>query len=238
MNIYTDKTAGNKSMANTNRPTKTQNGVQSPFQLADNSKQTKQLKSYQTMADNFTSQTVQRKENTEKETAQRMEEEEPLQGKFETTQRMEEEEEPLQGKFETAQRVEEEELLQGQFETAQRKESHTTTAQLVSPKPNNTGLPDNLKSGMESLSGMNLDHVKTHYNSPKPATVQAHAYAQGSDIHLAAGQEQHLPHELAHVVQQAQGRVQATTAVNGMPVNDNAGLENEADVMGAQALRN
>ena len=29
---------------------------------------------------------------------------------------------------------------------------------------NNTGLPDNLKSGMENLSGMSLDHVNVHYN--------------------------------------------------------------------------
>ncbi len=102
---------------------------------------------------------------------------------------------------------------------------------------NNTGLPDNLKSGMENLSGMSLDHVKVHYNSPKPAAVQAHAYAQGSNIHLASGQEKHLPHELGHVVQQAQGRVKPTTSVNGMAVNDNPGLEAEADVMGAKALR-
>ncbi|PCI96277.1 MAG: hypothetical protein COB15_10935 [Flavobacteriales bacterium] len=103
-------------------------------------------------------------------------------------------------------------------------------------KKNNTGLPDNLKSGMENLSGMSLDHVKVHYNSSKPAAVQAHAYAQGSNIHLASGQEKHLPHELGHVVQQAQGRVKPTTSVNGMAVNDNAGLESEADVMGAKAL--
>ncbi len=102
---------------------------------------------------------------------------------------------------------------------------------------NNTGLPDNLKSGMENLSGMSLDHVNVHYNSPKPAAVQAHAYAQGSDIHLASGQEQHLPHELGHVVQQAQGRVQATTSVGGMAVNDNDGLEHEATAMGNKALQ-
>jgi hypothetical protein len=101
---------------------------------------------------------------------------------------------------------------------------------------NNTGLPDNLKSGMENLSGMSLDHVKVHYNSAKPAAVQAHAYAQGSDIHLGSGQEKHLPHELGHVVQQAQGRVKPTTSIGGMAVNDNAGLESEADVMGAKAL--
>ncbi len=102
---------------------------------------------------------------------------------------------------------------------------------------NNTGLPDNLKSGMENLSGMSLDHVNVHYNSARPVAVQAHAYAQGSDIHLASGQEKHLPHELGHVVQQAQGRVQATTSVGGMAVNDNNGLENEATAMGEKALQ-
>ncbi|MCL1123355.1 eCIS core domain-containing protein [Shewanella surugensis] len=102
---------------------------------------------------------------------------------------------------------------------------------------NNTGLPDNLKSGMESLSGINLNHVKVHYNSAKPAAVQAHAYAQGHEIHLGAGQEKHLPHELGHVVQQAQGRVNLTSTVGGMAINDNAGLEKEADVLGAKALQ-
>lgn len=108
---------------------------------------------------------------------------------------------------------------------------------VLQQKPNNTGLPDNLKSGMENLSGMSLDHVKVHYNSPKPAAVQAHAYAQGSNIHLAKGQEKHLGHELGHVVQQAQGRVKPTTQVNGVSVNDNPALEREADQLGAEALK-
>lgn len=100
---------------------------------------------------------------------------------------------------------------------------------------NKTGLPNNLKQGMESLSGLALDHVNVHYNSPKPAAIQAHAYAQGNDIHLAPGQEKHLPHELGHVVQQAQGRVKATANVNGLAVNDNDGLESEATRMGERA---
>jgi hypothetical protein len=105
-------------------------------------------------------------------------------------------------------------------------------------KANQTGLPDNLKSGMESLSGMNLDHVKVHYNSSKPATVQAHAYAQGSDIHLASGQEKHLPHELGHVVQQMQGRVKPTKQLKGKTqINDDPALEKEADELGAKALQ-
>lgn len=102
---------------------------------------------------------------------------------------------------------------------------------------NDTGLPDNLKSGMENLSGINLDNVRVHYNSSKPAAVQAHAYAQGNDIHLASGQEKHLPHELGHVVQQAQGRVKPTTSVDGVAVNDNSALENEATKMGEMALQ-
>lgn len=104
-------------------------------------------------------------------------------------------------------------------------------------KPNNTGLPDNLKSGIESLSGYSMDDVKVHYNSDKPAKLKAHAYAQGTDIHVASGQEKHLPHEAWHVVQQKQGRVQPTMQLQGAWVNDDAALEKEADHMGAQALQ-
>jgi len=104
--------------------------------------------------------------------------------------------------------------------------------------PNRTGLPDQLKSGVESLSGMSLDNVRVHYNSSQPAQLNAHAYAQGTDIHLAPGQEKHLPHEAWHVVQQAQGRVKPTMQMKtGVPVNDDIGLEREADVMGAKALQ-
>lgn len=105
-------------------------------------------------------------------------------------------------------------------------------------KPNNTGLPDNLKNGIESLSGMSMNNVRVHYNSSQPAQLNALAYAQGTDIHVAPGQEKHLPHEAWHVVQQAQGRVQPTMQMkDGAPVNDDAGLEREADVMGAKAIQ-
>ena len=102
---------------------------------------------------------------------------------------------------------------------------------------NNTGLPDALKSGMESLSGLDMSDVRVHYNSTKPAAVQAHAYAQGNDIHVAPGQEKHLAHEAWHVVQQKQGRVQPTSTVNGSAINDSSALEKEADIMGAKAAR-
>jgi hypothetical protein len=104
-------------------------------------------------------------------------------------------------------------------------------------KSNNTGLPNNLKAGVEALSGYSMDDVKVHYNSDKPTQLQALAYAQGNDIHIAPGQEQHLPHEAWHVVQQKQGRVQPTLQMKqGISVNDDKGLEHEADVMGSKAL--
>lgn len=103
--------------------------------------------------------------------------------------------------------------------------------------PNRTGLPDSLKAGIENLSGYSMDDVKVHYNSDRPAQLQAHAYAQGTDIHLAPGQEKHLPHEAWHVVQQKQGRVQPTLQLKGkVRVNDDEGLEREANLMGARAI--
>lgn len=108
----------------------------------------------------------------------------------------------------------------------------------VQLKANETGMPDQLKSGVESLSGIDMSDVKVHYNSPQPAQLNAHAYAQGTDIHVAPGQEQHLPHEAWHVVQQKQGRVQATTQLKeSVPVNDDVALETEADIMGQKSLQ-
>ena len=135
----------------------------------------------------------------------------------------EDEEDALQGKFEQPlQREEDDEAMQGKFEEPVQKK-------------NETGMPDNLKAGIEDLSGFAMDDVRVYYNSDKPATVQALAYTQGTDIHVASGQEQHLPHEAWHVAQQMAGRVEPTTEMGGLPVTDNVGLEHEADVMGARA---
>ena len=112
--------------------------------------------------------------------------------------------------------------------------SHTAQLEMA-PTANNTGLPNNLKAGIESLSGVSLDKVKVHYDSPKPAQLNALAYAQGTDIHVAPGQQKHLPHEAWHIAQQSQGRVKPTTQVKGVAINDDSGLEREADVMGAKA---
>lgn len=101
-----------------------------------------------------------------------------------------------------------------------------------------TGLPHTLRRGIEKLSGLVMNDVRVHYNSSKPAAVGALAHTQGSHIHVAPGQETHLPHEAWHVVQQKQGRVRSTGALTkGASVNADSGLEREADQMGARASR-
>ncbi|MGC7403052.1 eCIS core domain-containing protein [Pandoraea pneumonica] len=105
-------------------------------------------------------------------------------------------------------------------------------------RTNTTGLPDNVKTGIEMLSGLSMDDVSVHYHSPKPAQHQAHAYAQGTDVYVGPGQEHHLPHEAWHVVQQKQGRVPITRQMKqGVALNDDAALEREADEMGQKALQ-
>ncbi|MFQ6026091.1 MAG: DUF4157 domain-containing protein [Dehalococcoidia bacterium] len=169
-----------------------------------------------------------------------MEDEELLQGKFKPAQLQSlEEDEELQMKSTGSPAqlqgpMDEEELLQGKFP------QHHSVTQLKDssdPPKNRTGLPDSLKAGIESLSGLAMDDVKVHYNSAKPASLQALAYTQGTDIHVGPGQEQHLAHEAWHVAQQKQGRVRPTVQVENTVVNDDTSLEREADVMGAKAKR-
>jgi len=107
----------------------------------------------------------------------------------------------------------------------------------IQKKANNTGLPDNLKSGVEN-SVIARNDVNVHNNSVQPAQLNAHVYAQGTDIDIAPGQEKHLPHEAWHVVQQKQGRVKPTLQMKaGIPVNDDKSLEHEADMMGRKVLQ-
>lgn len=158
-------------------------------------------------------------------------EDELLQGKF-TTQLQDDEDELLQGKFTTQLQDDEDELLQGKFETAQRQTE------------NQTGMPDTVKQRMEDSFGTDFSSVRVHPDSSKAPEVGALAYTQGTDIHFAPGQfkpdssagQQLLGHELTHVVQQAEGRVQPTTEIGGLAVNDDVSLEHEADVLGAKAV--
>lgn len=167
------------------------------------------------------------------ETLQRApeDEEDLLQGKFVAQRDMEDEEDLLQGKFVTQRAPEDEEdLLQGKF-VAQRKTE------------NQTGIPDEVKQRMESSFDTDFSSVRVHPDSSKAPDVGALAFTQGTDIHFAPGQfkpdtsagQQLLGHELTHVIQQAEGRVQPTTEIAGMSVNDDVSLEHEADVLGAKA---
>lgn len=216
MNAHTDKVPENKNQSALRNDSSKKGTMESSFQFSDNRAETTTQRKLNEIANNSleSSQAAQLKaiaNNFSGNSIQMaaVEEKELLQGKFRPVQRIAEEEELLQGKFETIQK-----------------------------KKNNTGLTDDLKSGIESLSNQSLDDVKVHYNSDHPARLNAHAYAQGTDIHVAPGQEKHLPHEAWHVVQQKQGRVKPTRQMKGhINVNDDEGLEKEADLMGAKAIQ-
>jgi hypothetical protein len=97
-----------------------------------------------------------------------------------------------------------------------------------------SALPEQIKAGAESYSGIAMDDVSVFYNSSKPTQLQAHAYAAGNEIHIAPGQEKHIAHEAWHVVQQKQGRVSANKTLNGAGINTQESLESEADAMGSR----
>ncbi|MCP5049030.1 MAG: DUF4157 domain-containing protein [bacterium] len=157
-------------------------------------------------------------------------------------QRQEDEEELMQGKFPIQRMEEEEELMQGKFPI---QEAAVDNA----PAPGDgggsgSGLPRGVQARMENALNTSLSDVTVHSNSGKASEVGALAYTQGTDIHVAPGQynpgtsagKQLLGHELAHVAQQKDGRVQPTGSVGGLPLNDSPALEKEADDLGSKAL--
>ncbi len=98
-------------------------------------------------------------------------------------------------------------------------------------------LPPALKDGIEGLSGMSMDHVQVRYNSPKPAQLNALAYAQGAEIHVAPGQDRHLAHEAWHIVQQQQGRVGNNVRTHIGLSTDKRTLEVERDLLARRTPR-
>lgn len=114
---------------------------------------------------------------------------------------------------------------------ARAKQAVTRPVRAPLPATNRTGLPIPLKMAVERRSGLAMDDVQVHYNSSRPAQLQALAYTQGTEIHVGPGQERHLAHEAWHVVQQKQGRVRPTLQMKGANLNDDEGLEREADAM-------
>ncbi len=143
-----------------------------------------------------------------------------------------------------AQMQPEEEELQGRF-AAQHKTEAAPQAAPARQQENRTGMPNPVKAKMENAFNTDFSDVKVHADSSRASSVGALAYTQGTAIHFAPGQfrperaagQQLLGHELTHVVQQREGRVEPTTEVAGLPVNDDPSLEQEADVMGSKAAR-
>jgi hypothetical protein len=106
-------------------------------------------------------------------------------------------------------------------------------------------LPDEVRRRMERAFGADFSEVRIHAADQAATAVGARAFTQGTDIHFAPGEYdpgsplglELLGHELAHVVQQAQGRVNPTGERGGMPAADDSWLEHEADELGARAAR-
>jgi hypothetical protein len=102
-------------------------------------------------------------------------------------------------------------------------------------------LPDAVRAKMESALRADFTHVRVHVG-PQAARAGAIAFTSGTDIYFAPGRyqpdtvqgQQLLGHELAHVIQQRQGRVHHPTGSGIALVQDHA-LEAEADLMGHRA---
>jgi Domain of unknown function (DUF4157) len=105
-------------------------------------------------------------------------------------------------------------------------------------------MPAAVQAKMEQAFGADFSAVRVHQGS-QAESLGARAFTQGTDVHFQPGLYQPdsrqgqelLGHELAHVVQQSQGRVQATVQARGVAINDQDSLEREADTMGAAAAR-
>jgi hypothetical protein len=103
-------------------------------------------------------------------------------------------------------------------------------------------LPEPTRFKLQDLFGTDLSAVRVHQGGAAPS-VGALAYAQGDDVHFAPGRFQPgtpdgdrlIGHEVAHVVQQREGRV-AAPQHKGAVVAD-AALEAEADAFGDRAAQ-
>jgi hypothetical protein len=102
-------------------------------------------------------------------------------------------------------------------------------------------LPASTRQQMERSFGADFSGVRMHQGGAAEA-LGAQAFADGENVHFAPGRFQPgsrtgdalIGHELAHVVQQREGRVAAPQG-KGAAVVEDAGLEAEADRMGDAA---
>ena len=102
-------------------------------------------------------------------------------------------------------------------------------------------LPPEIQTKMESAFNADFSDVRIHVGR-EASSVGAIAFTWGSNLHFAPGQynphsvqgQQLIGHELAHVLQQRQGRVQNPFG-SGVAVVQDRMLEAEADRMGWKA---
>ena len=104
-------------------------------------------------------------------------------------------------------------------ETIQRQAAPASAGPAAAPASSGSGsLPPALQTKMEHAFGARFDQVRVHEGGEAQA-LGASAYTQGTDLHFAPGQYQPgtpqgqelIGHELAHVVQQGEGRVATNT---------------------------
>lgn len=136
--------------------------------------------------------------------------------------------------------AEEEEMLQAKKVTQLQEIPEEEELQMKKADASPSSLPASVQSQAESHFQSDFSGVQVHANSSKASELGALAYTQGSDIHFApnaydpgsASGKSLIGHELTHVVQQSQGRVNPTGEIQGLPLNDDSSLEREADMMG------
>lgn len=108
----------------------------------------------------------------------------------------------------------------------------------------NGDLPEDFQTKMETSFNEDFSDVQFYKNSNDAKNLNARAFTQGNAIHFKDGEfdassskgQELIAHELAHVVQQRQGLVQATHQENGFLVNEERTLEKQADMDGRKAL--
>ncbi len=101
-------------------------------------------------------------------------------------------------------------------------------------------LPEAVRAHMEQALGADFRDVRVHVG-PQAESIGAIAFTTGADIYFAPGRfnpdtaegRRLLGHELAHVIQQRQGRVRGATGA--LTVVQDAALEAEADRAGMRA---
>jgi hypothetical protein len=175
-------------------------------------------------------------------------EEEELQMKHDSSLQRTGEEEELQLKHDPSIQRADEEELQMKHEVTPKvgleggPVGGDIESRVNSARGGGSGVPDGIRSKVESATGSDLSGVRVHQDSESDTLnreLTAKAFTTGSDIFLRSdansGDSQLMAHELAHVVQQSSGRT--SSGGSGMSAGSaNDPLEHEADQLAHDVL--